>query len=170
MTEEDDRKRSSGETVMLGAQSGTSSAKASRNSAAAIFQREWRLYRKMVGILLVRRADDPLDQHEVDPLVALEDELGEKLFRPAKGRGRRAAARKGREMPGSEFMFRAEDGQQLLGRRWLPDDRRPRAIVQIAHGLTEQRPGRHPARRDAFDPSPVSSGIGARYRARARPR
>ena len=33
---------------MLGAQSGTSSARASRNSAAAIFQREWRLYRKMV--------------------------------------------------------------------------------------------------------------------------
>ena len=33
---------------MLGAQSGTSAAIASRNSAAAIFQREWRLYRKMV--------------------------------------------------------------------------------------------------------------------------
>ncbi len=33
---------------MLGAQSATSTAKASRNSAAAIFQREWRLYRKMV--------------------------------------------------------------------------------------------------------------------------
>ena len=33
---------------MLGAQSETSSAKASRSSAAAIFQQEWRLYRKMV--------------------------------------------------------------------------------------------------------------------------
>ncbi len=40
-------------------------------------------------------------------------------------------------MPGSEFTFRAEDGVRLLGRRWLTDDRRPRAIVQIAHGLAE---------------------------------
>ncbi|MGH6796900.1 MAG: alpha/beta hydrolase, partial [Roseiarcus sp.] len=39
-------------------------------------------------------------------------------------------------MPGSEFEFRADDGQSLLGRRWLPE-RSPRAIVQIAHGLTE---------------------------------
>ena len=39
-------------------------------------------------------------------------------------------------MAGSEFMFRAEDGTRLLGRRWLPEGR-PRAIVQIAHGLAE---------------------------------
>jgi alpha-beta hydrolase superfamily lysophospholipase len=39
-------------------------------------------------------------------------------------------------MPGSEFEFRADDGQSLLGRRWLPDGP-PRAIVQIAHGLAE---------------------------------
>jgi alpha-beta hydrolase superfamily lysophospholipase len=39
-------------------------------------------------------------------------------------------------MPGSEFELRAEDGQRLLGRRWLPEGR-PRAIVQIAHGLSE---------------------------------
>ena len=39
-------------------------------------------------------------------------------------------------MPGSEFTFRAKDGQRLLGRRWLPEGR-PRAIVQIAHGLAE---------------------------------
>ena len=40
------------------------------------------------------------------------------------------------EMPGSEFFFRADDGVRLLGRRWLPDGR-PKAIVQIAHGLAE---------------------------------
>ena len=39
-------------------------------------------------------------------------------------------------MPGSEFTFRADDGQTLLGRRWLPEGR-TRAIVQIAHGLAE---------------------------------
>jgi alpha-beta hydrolase superfamily lysophospholipase len=39
-------------------------------------------------------------------------------------------------MPGSEFTFRADDGQTLLGRRWLPEGR-PRALVQIAHGLAE---------------------------------
>src|SRR5271155_1462169 len=39
-------------------------------------------------------------------------------------------------MPGSEFDFRADDGQTLLARRWLPEGR-PRAIVQIAHGLAE---------------------------------
>jgi alpha-beta hydrolase superfamily lysophospholipase len=39
-------------------------------------------------------------------------------------------------MGGSEFTLRADDGQGLLTRRWLPE--RPlRAIVQIAHGLTE---------------------------------
>jgi alpha-beta hydrolase superfamily lysophospholipase len=39
-------------------------------------------------------------------------------------------------MPGSEFELRTDDGQSLLARRWLPE-RRPRAIVQIAHGLAE---------------------------------
>src|ERR1700722_1775680 len=39
-------------------------------------------------------------------------------------------------MPGSEFDFRADDGETLLARRWLPDGP-PRAIVQIAHGLAE---------------------------------
>ena len=39
-------------------------------------------------------------------------------------------------MPGREFFFRADDGTRLLGRRWLPDGR-PKAIVQIAHGLAE---------------------------------
>ncbi len=39
-------------------------------------------------------------------------------------------------MPGSEFFFRADDGVRLLGRRWQPDGR-PKAIVQIAHGLAE---------------------------------
>ena len=39
-------------------------------------------------------------------------------------------------MPESEFTLRADDGQSLLVRRWLPEGT-PRAIVQIAHGLTE---------------------------------
>jgi alpha-beta hydrolase superfamily lysophospholipase len=39
-------------------------------------------------------------------------------------------------MPGSEFKFRVDDGVALLGRRWLPEGR-PRAAVQIAHGLAE---------------------------------
>ena len=39
-------------------------------------------------------------------------------------------------MPGSEFMLSADDGQSLLARRWLPEER-PRAVLQIAHGLTE---------------------------------
>ena len=39
-------------------------------------------------------------------------------------------------MAGSEFVFQAEDGVRLLGRRWLPDGA-PRAVVQIAHGLAE---------------------------------
>ena len=39
-------------------------------------------------------------------------------------------------MAGSEFFFQAEDGANLLGRRWLPEGR-PRAAVQIAHGLAE---------------------------------
>ncbi len=39
-------------------------------------------------------------------------------------------------MPGSEFTFAADDGAQRLARRWLPEAR-PRAVVQIAHGLAE---------------------------------
>ena len=39
-------------------------------------------------------------------------------------------------MPESEFTIRADDGQSLLVRRWLPEGR-PRAVLQIAHGLTE---------------------------------
>jgi len=39
-------------------------------------------------------------------------------------------------MPESEFTFRADDGQNLQARRWLPEGP-PRAIVQIAHGLAE---------------------------------
>jgi alpha-beta hydrolase superfamily lysophospholipase len=39
-------------------------------------------------------------------------------------------------MRGSEFTLRADDGQGLLARRWLPEGR-ARAIVQIAHGLAE---------------------------------
>ena len=37
-------------------------------------------------------------------------------------------------MPGSEFELRTDDGQSLLARRWLPEGR-PRAVVQLAHGL-----------------------------------
>jgi alpha-beta hydrolase superfamily lysophospholipase len=39
-------------------------------------------------------------------------------------------------MPGSEFEFRADDGQSILARRWLPEEGQ-RGVVQIAHGLTE---------------------------------
>ena len=39
-------------------------------------------------------------------------------------------------MAGREFTFVGADGARLLGRRWLPDGR-PRAVVQIAHGLAE---------------------------------
>ena len=39
-------------------------------------------------------------------------------------------------MPGREFIFAAEDGVRLHGRRWLPEGH-PRAVVQIAHGLAE---------------------------------
>ena len=39
-------------------------------------------------------------------------------------------------MPGSEFELRTDDGQSLLARRWLPEGR-PRAVVQLAHGLSE---------------------------------
>jgi alpha-beta hydrolase superfamily lysophospholipase len=40
------------------------------------------------------------------------------------------------DMRASAFTIRADDGQSLLVRRWLPEGR-PRAIVEIAHGLTE---------------------------------
>ena len=39
-------------------------------------------------------------------------------------------------MAASEFLFEADDGARPLVRRWLPETR-PRAIVQIAHGLAE---------------------------------
>jgi alpha-beta hydrolase superfamily lysophospholipase len=39
-------------------------------------------------------------------------------------------------MPRSEFELRTDDGRSLLARRWLPEGR-PRAVVQIAHGLSE---------------------------------
>ena len=39
-------------------------------------------------------------------------------------------------MPEGQFAFRADDGQTLLARRWPPEGR-PRAVLQIAHGLTE---------------------------------
>ncbi len=39
-------------------------------------------------------------------------------------------------MPGSEFELRTDDGRGLLARRWLPEGR-PRAVLQIAHGLSE---------------------------------
>jgi alpha-beta hydrolase superfamily lysophospholipase len=39
-------------------------------------------------------------------------------------------------MLGTEFKLRTDDGKGLLGRRWLADGR-PRAVVQIAHGLAE---------------------------------
>src|SRR5580658_5166138 len=48
----------------------------------------------------------------------------------------KAGRTSGAEMPGSEFELRTDDDQSLLARRWLPEGR-PRAIVQIAHGLAE---------------------------------
>jgi alpha-beta hydrolase superfamily lysophospholipase len=39
-------------------------------------------------------------------------------------------------MSGSEFELRTDDRLSLLARRWLPEGR-PRAVVQIAHGLAE---------------------------------
>ena len=39
-------------------------------------------------------------------------------------------------MTASEFEFHADDGQRLFGRPWQPEGR-PRAVVQIAHGLAE---------------------------------
>jgi alpha-beta hydrolase superfamily lysophospholipase len=58
-------------------------------------------------------------------------------------------------MPGSEFELRAEDGQRLLARCWLPEGR-PRAIVQIAHGLAE-----HSARYARLAAALNASGYGA---------
>ena len=39
-------------------------------------------------------------------------------------------------MPADEFELRTDDGAVLLARRWLPEAA-PRAVVQIAHGLSE---------------------------------
>jgi alpha-beta hydrolase superfamily lysophospholipase len=58
-------------------------------------------------------------------------------------------------MPGSEFELRADDGEHLLGRRWLPEAR-PRAIVQIAHGLAE-----HSARYARLASALNAAGYGA---------
>jgi alpha-beta hydrolase superfamily lysophospholipase len=58
-------------------------------------------------------------------------------------------------MPGSEFELRAEDDQRLLARCWLPEGR-PRAIVQIAHGLAE-----HSARYARLAAALNASGYGA---------
>jgi alpha-beta hydrolase superfamily lysophospholipase len=58
-------------------------------------------------------------------------------------------------MPASGFGFRADDGAKLLGRRWLPDGR-PRAIVQIAHGLAE-----HSARYARLAAALNAAGYGA---------
>jgi alpha-beta hydrolase superfamily lysophospholipase len=58
-------------------------------------------------------------------------------------------------MPGSEFTFRADDGQTLLARRWLPEGR-PRALVQIAHGLAE-----HSARYARLAAALNAAGYGA---------
>jgi len=58
-------------------------------------------------------------------------------------------------MPGSAFVFRAEDGARLQGRRWLPDEK-PKAIVQIAHGLAE-----HSARYGRLAAALNAAGYGA---------
>jgi alpha-beta hydrolase superfamily lysophospholipase len=58
-------------------------------------------------------------------------------------------------MPGSELELGADDGQRLLARRWLPEGR-PRAIVQIAHGLAE-----HSARYARLAAALNAVGLGA---------
>lgn len=58
-------------------------------------------------------------------------------------------------MAASEFYFEADDGVRRLIRRWLPGDR-PRAIVQIAHGLAE-----HSRRYEDFALALNRAGIGA---------
>jgi alpha-beta hydrolase superfamily lysophospholipase len=58
-------------------------------------------------------------------------------------------------MAGSEFTFAADDGLGLLGRRWLPEEK-PRALVQIAHGLAE-----HGGRYARFAAALNAEGFGA---------
>ncbi len=58
-------------------------------------------------------------------------------------------------MPGSEFELRTDDGLSLLARRWLPEGR-PRAVVQIAHGLAE-----HSARYARLAAALNAAGYGA---------
>ncbi len=58
-------------------------------------------------------------------------------------------------MAGSAIVFDAEDGVRLSGRRWLPEGR-PRAIVQIAHGLAE-----HSARYARLAAALNAAGYGA---------
>ena len=56
-------------------------------------------------------------------------------------------------MPGSEFELRADDGQRLLARRWLPEGR-PRAIVEDRtrprRAQRPLRPPRRPAQRRGY--------------------
>ena len=58
-------------------------------------------------------------------------------------------------MPCSEFELRADDGERLFTRRWLPEGR-PRAILQIAHGLAE-----HSARYARLAAALNAAGYGA---------
>jgi alpha-beta hydrolase superfamily lysophospholipase len=58
-------------------------------------------------------------------------------------------------MPASEFELRADDDERLLARRWLPEGR-PRAILQIAHGLAE-----HSARYARLAAALNAAGYGA---------
>jgi alpha-beta hydrolase superfamily lysophospholipase len=62
--------------------------------------------------------------------------LANKREIPTRSRGQGAAEMGEATMPASEFEFRADDGQTLLARRWLPEDP-SHAVVQIAHGLAE---------------------------------
>ena len=77
---------------------------------------------------------------------------------------RRRRARRVAGMPGSEFMLSADDGQSLLARRWLPEGR-PRAVLQIAHGLTE-----HSARYARLAAALNAAGYGVYANDHARPR
>lgn len=56
----------------------------------------------------------------------------------------------------STFTLDGDDGQQLFAYRWLPDDGRPRAIVQIAHGASE-----HSARYRRLAEALTAAGYGA---------
>ena len=69
--------------------------------------------------------------------------------------GDRRVGDKGKEMPATEFELRADDGERLLARRWLPEGR-PRAAVQIAHGLAE-----HSARYARFAAALNAAGYAA---------